>query len=1293
VVGFADFAWPPPSDWQKFERLCHALWQRIWRDPNAQMHGRAGQAQQGVDVYGTPQGETQLHGIQCKRRDPLLHRVLTEEEVLIEVENAKAFQPPLAELIIATCAPSDVKLQALARQITEEHAAHGLFRVHVFGWSEILVRIGQYPEVIAEIYPVRPTAEGSRELPRSEPLHAELLTSQRTLQQQLERLSAQLDLPADGPAHAKLDLCRNLLHGHDYRAAVGQLERLRQEEWETASASVRFRIATNLGAAYVGLGEYAKAGEWYVQAFAFDSSSDKALANRALGLLLLDRPDEALAAAREALDRHPTSPLSWKAYLNVFNRIEPQAPLPEVPADLALDPDMLFLRADTLALQGRWGDAEEVLRQLIALPTFDRMAKARLADVILTQVTGGRFYGGVPYSASEFARLNEAGTLLEEVWNALKRTEDATAALPALLNWCALRAVLGQMAEAESVIDEALALTPDVPALLVWKIRMATARGDGTVAARVLEKLSPDQVPEYPIIAAGAYRAAKELGRAAALLEQYLTTPDPEAARDPEVAYEARCMLADLLCESDLLHAEARFDALPEAGTPHVARATVIFARALREAGAAAAAERYLALARDVLAVSSQARDRLMLADGLSEFEQYEAALVIYEQDVATSIDTPSLREYVRCLLELDQRRRLVDVLAALPEEVSRKTYYEWVRANLGVRGGDYRAAREAAERYLILKPVDFSAQMLRAEVCARLGDAQPARDWLGTIDIRSSELTLDQLLRIRRIYHILGRPEEAAATCYEALRRFPHDPSSHLAFCSSVLFTGEPAWLPKRCSVAARDTAVRLRDADGHEHAYILEDRPPSELLQGEVALTSEFGQRLLGHKVDDTVTGHTSHLAVHESTIVAIDHKYVYALQASMTAFNTRFPDNPGLVGVKMPVSATPEEQAAPVLRALKEKAALVKQVEALLPQGLPIAALAARMGRASPEIWLGLRGRAAQPIPVCMGTAEERVAVENLTKLEPRRFLLEPIALLELHQLKALQAAEAVCGRFGLVEATLEELRGQLTELDLHRDGYMTMFEQDGGYHRLVITAHAVAAERQQLQSLLNWAHTHCDVLAAVPAVDPRPETATRLDRGLGSAVYDSLIAAQGHHYVLVSDDFNLRRLGTSEFGIAGIWIQPLLIRALAAGHLKGDHYNRAVSSLAVWRHDFTSINAEQLLFAANRGGWKVTPEFEALVATLPLNRSDLRVHFAVCLSFLKELWRAKRGPTRSQATKLTQALLKGVDPGASPNCQMYIRELYRATTSRWLPESAWQAIVQWYRNQNLPATWLP
>ena len=146
-------------------------------------------------------------------------------------------------------------------------------------------------------------------------------------------------------------------------------------------------------------------------------------------------------------------------------------------------------------------------------------------------------------------------------------------------------------------------------------------------------------------------------------------------------------------------------------------------------------------------------------------------------------------------------------------------------------------------------------------------------------------------------------------------------------------------------------------------------------------------------------------------------------------------------------------------------------------------------------------------------------------------------------------------------------------------------------------------------------------------------------------------------------------------------------------LEAGHLQPGHYHRGVSQLALWRHDFTRVQTEQLLFGANRGGWKVTQEFEALARTLSLTRSDLSANFSWCRWFLNELWRPGKGPTQRQAAKLTHAVLQGVDPGASSNAQISFRELYRATTSGSLPESAWQAILEWYRSQSLAGIFAP
>jgi tetratricopeptide (TPR) repeat protein len=1277
VPGLGDFQWPPPKDWQKFERLCHALWRRIWGDIYAQMNGRPGQKQDGVDVFGTPKGGTRVHGVQCKRKDVLLQTALTEAEMLVEVENAKAFQPPLAELVIATCAPSDASLQRLARKISDEHATQGLFRVSVLGWSEIEARMAEHPDVVAQVYPTLTTPRESTPAERSDAQQAELLAGHLAIRQGIAQLASQLAVPTEGPAHAKLDACRELLEAQAYRSALQLLDRIRDKEWDTASASVRFRIATNLAAAHLGLEESAVAGEWFVKAFEFDQATDKALANYALGLFLLDRPTEALAAARKAIEKHPLSARSWSAYINVAGRVDSETEIPEIPASTSDDPDVLFAYGDALAMRSRLPEAERTFRKLIALPKFHVMAKARLAETILTQVTGGRMYGGVSFSPGDATRLREARSLLEETWNSLKRTDGASGAVHVIQNFSAVCALLGQMQQAETAIDEGLAVVPGASGLLVWKIRTAVARGDSATAIRVLAKLSPNSVDEYPIVAATVHRAAHDVSRAAKVLEDYI-----QASSDPSLSNDARCMFAGFVCESDLAHAEARFNALPNATSAQFALSTVIFARALREAGSPEGGERYLALAREPLASSTSARDRLILADALAEFGQHEAAVAIYERDVATATDTPSLREYIRSLFELDQRRRLTNLLAALPNEGFSSGYYEYARANLLIRSGDFPGARSALERSLLVEPNQLSTRLLWAQVSIHLNDLRPAQDWLDTIDVRAPDLTLDQLLHLGPLYHALGSSEMAAAVFYEALRRFPHDPRTHLAFSASVLFKGSPAWAPDACSVVGRDMAVRLRDTDGRERTYILENRLTSELRPEEISDSSELGTRLMGRKVGDTVIGHSSELAVHESTVIGIEHKYVHAWRDSTGAFNTRFPDHPGLIGIKLPLSGPPEERLAPILRAVKEKSAHGKQVEATIRQGMPLAAVGSLLGRTSIEAWRGLVGRRGEPLPVCLGNVDERQNALNLIQ-SGRRFLVDPIGLMELHLMHSLGVVEATLGRLGVVQATLDELRQMSADLGLHTDGYMTVFEKDGQYYRQEVPARAVEEDRRQIHSLLDWVQAHCEVVIAVPPLDPRPEAAAALDRALGHAVYDTLLAAQGGNFVLLSDDFNLRRLAKEEFGLDGVWIQPILMYAADKKRMKQDHYNRSVVSLAQWGHDFTSVTAQQLLFTVNRGGWRVTPEFEALVATMPLIRSDLRSSLQVSISFLKELWKKGRGPTRSQATKLTHALLKAVNPNASENGERYLRTLQAAAAQGHLPARAGQAIESWHQ----------
>ena len=93
------FKLPEPTNWQDFENLCCDLWKSIWGDPDTKRHGRQGQPQAGVDVYGHPTYSRRLHGVQCKCKSSVSESALTKGEITTEVGNAQSFRPKISQLM------------------------------------------------------------------------------------------------------------------------------------------------------------------------------------------------------------------------------------------------------------------------------------------------------------------------------------------------------------------------------------------------------------------------------------------------------------------------------------------------------------------------------------------------------------------------------------------------------------------------------------------------------------------------------------------------------------------------------------------------------------------------------------------------------------------------------------------------------------------------------------------------------------------------------------------------------------------------------------------------------------------------------------------------------------------------------------------------------------------------------------------------------------------------------------------------------------------------------------------
>lgn len=152
---------PPPSNWQDFERLTRALCQVEWGDNEVQTVGRPGQVQHGVDVLGWdhrvyPRARV---AVQCKRRSQsdasgqiLAGGLIEMSEVTDSLDAAKKLSPSLNQLVLATTAHQDVALQQQVDRLGASRHQSGQCDVKVWFWEWFLDSLNRHFGVAATYY-------------------------------------------------------------------------------------------------------------------------------------------------------------------------------------------------------------------------------------------------------------------------------------------------------------------------------------------------------------------------------------------------------------------------------------------------------------------------------------------------------------------------------------------------------------------------------------------------------------------------------------------------------------------------------------------------------------------------------------------------------------------------------------------------------------------------------------------------------------------------------------------------------------------------------------------------------------------------------------------------------------------------------------------------------------------------------------------------------------------------------------------------------------------------------------
>lgn len=150
---------PPPRSWDEFEEIALSAAKLRWNSADLYRHGRQGQRQDGVDIFGHAADGRHI-GVQGKNTVS----GITLATIEAEIAQAETFQPPLDALYIATTAKRDAPIQKQVRLISQRRKKRGKFPVAVLFWEDICQDLASDDAVLFKHFPqFRPSTDRVRE--------------------------------------------------------------------------------------------------------------------------------------------------------------------------------------------------------------------------------------------------------------------------------------------------------------------------------------------------------------------------------------------------------------------------------------------------------------------------------------------------------------------------------------------------------------------------------------------------------------------------------------------------------------------------------------------------------------------------------------------------------------------------------------------------------------------------------------------------------------------------------------------------------------------------------------------------------------------------------------------------------------------------------------------------------------------------------------------------------------------------------------------------------------------------
>ncbi len=1148
------FRYPQPDNEVGFEQMCLRLYRKVWNNESLMLYAKRGEKQDGIDIFD-PLSIKPVRAVQCKHHEPT--KAIFPSEIRAEVAKAEKSHFQIEHYLIATTARKSREAQDAIAELNLR--VDKQFTVDIEFWEEICQHADALGRLKAELV-----------------IYGENILAGAVTDSQGGSLSPVFashpqELPEGNDPYT---LIERLLDQRRLDVARHELDKL--PALESLPTDQQYKLLRLHAKLALENGEFEQASELFLQAYAVSPDLDQAKQNRVLAYSLRCEPEKAYEYAKQCVAEGLVTPIMILRLIeNVPSKEQLEEHEPIIRTFVATDAGINTALAHKHIRFADYDLAYEAAQRALSMES----------DSPQVQLTVAMSLHSLAVHSDPTKRPDRLKLALAHYDTAAQAARDQhlTTLLPELyVNRAAAKALLcdesGAAADYRAAIDSATkpaiyvaravsyflqALDFDSATALIGSLDRTTR--EGQYLALVVEYHSADTTAKRRPIEEMATLAEQDWDRAVEcrfqcvqwsleqkeheLAESYVTEAFQLAH-----PFQAHTMLAWTYLES---HDQGR-----------------------------AKAEALLAIDESVRAAHPQ--ELRLLALILVKLKDDPNAVGLLEQ-----VATPGVfDDDMKALLDCAQRMGRHDLLLRLCSELRATGATDERLRKLELQLLSEYAPTDAlglADEFI--RSSDSPAYFVAARNVLAVRLKQPEKMNLDASALpTAAQLPPGEANLILLPYVTAGMYEDALRFLHKQRRIYFEDEDAHGRYLFFFL-RHEPKIQLGPPSTVANDCAVLLEFTPLDRRWITLEDEQPLA-SRGEFASSSEFGQRLLGRKVGDTIELPGNVIQVETASIREIQTKYVRAFQDSFENFRQRFPGTSVLQRLQL---GDPENfDPSPLIESLKSRREHIEECIALYSENpCSLYLFANSIGINELEAIKVLGQHPQGRVKSCQTTPYDFEQALDKTNAPPA-IVLTISAIVTITQLNAWRylgsATQYLVSQ--LTSELIDEWIHEITDNHAEKGGTAGLNEAN----QLVITdptTEVHAARIEELNMIRQMVDKHCQKSSSVAVAHLAPEKRELYTQALGVHNLEAISVANDHHALLWSDDVLVGFVAETDFGVTNIWSQ-LALRCFMkwGGTMTVEEFSLATAKLAASDYENIIWNPETIIAAGVEVDWETT-----------------------------------------------------------------------------------------------------